>query len=61
MPIMSFLFFTALIAALTSKLSLTSQTDSSEGYFLAGAFTDLAVHRRLIPAYGSLHLADGGF
>ena len=36
MTIMSFLFFMALVATLTWKLSRTSQTDSSEGYFLAG-------------------------
>ena len=36
MTMMSFLFFTALVATLTWKLSRTSQTDSSEGYFLAG-------------------------
>ncbi|MGB0322760.1 MAG: sodium:solute symporter family transporter, partial [Pseudohongiellaceae bacterium] len=36
MIIMSFLFFTTLVATLTWKLSRTSQTDSSEGYFLAG-------------------------
>ena len=36
MTIMSFLFFTGLVATLTWKLSRTSQTDSSEGYFLAG-------------------------
>ena len=36
MTIMSFLFFMALVATLTWKLSRTSQTNSSEGYFLAG-------------------------
>ncbi|MGB1668215.1 MAG: sodium:solute symporter family transporter, partial [Pseudohongiellaceae bacterium] len=36
MTIMSFLFFTGLVATLTWKLGRTSQTDSSEGYFLAG-------------------------